>query len=417
MAKLIIRGGKKLSGAVDVAGMKNAATPILAATLLATKRCVIKNIPDIADVRVMLKILESLGQKIDYKNHTATISPGKIHLGGLEAGLVQKLRSSILIMGPLLARLGRADLPEPGGCIIGKRPIDTHLIAFQKMGATIKCSGKHLSLACKKLHGREVILPEFSVTATENVMMAAALAEGTTTIKLAALEPHVEDLADFLKKLGAKIHFKTPHTIVIEGVKNLGGAEHTLIPDSIEVGTFAVAAVITGGKITMRGVRHDHLDAVYSLLERIGAKLEIKGSNLTVSAGKNMSAFKLQAMPYPGFPTDLQAPFGLLATQCAGMSMIQDPLYEGRFSYVGELTKMGADATVCDPHRVIFAGPTKLQGTTIKGLDLRAGATLVLAGLAASGTTTVEGVENLDRGYERFDERLRALGADIKRAE
>lgn len=416
MAKLIIKGGKRLSGRVKIAGMKNAATPILAACLLATKKCVIKNIPDIADVRVMIQILESLGLKIEYKNHVAVIYPKSIGTRNLNQELVNKLRSSILVLGPLLARLHKVSLPEPGGCIIGKRPIDTHLYALQMLGAKISHRNGKINLTAEKLTGRTVVLPEFSVTATENLLMAASMAKGQTTVKLAAIEPHIEDLIKFLNKMGAEIKMSPGHTIIIDGVKRLHGAEHILIPDSIEAGTFAVAALITRGRLTLQGVNHSHLDAVYSLLEKIGADLKISGNNLTIRAKEKLTAFKLQALPYPGFPTDLQAPFGLLATQCEGTSLIHDPLYEGRLSYVDELIKMGADATVCDPHRVLINGPRKLFGTAIKGLDLRAGATLVLAGLAAHGTTIVEGVENLDRGYEKFDVRLRKLGADIKRA-
>lgn len=405
-----------MSGEVKISGMKNAATPILAACLLASGPCVIKNVPDISDVRVMIEILKSLGLAASFENHIVKTAPGKISLKNLDGHLVKKLRSSILLLGPLAVKLKNFSLPEPGGCIIGKRPIDTHLHGLEALGAKMEHKNGAIFINAAKLRGAEV-LPVFSVTATENILMAASMAKGRTVIKLAAIEPHVCDLARFLNKMGAKIKFLQGHTIIIEGVKELSGAEHTLIPDGIEVGTFAVAALITGGKLTLRGVEHGHSDAVYQLLTRIGAKLEIEKGFLTVSAGKKLNAFNLQTLPYPGFPTDLQASFGLLATQCRGTSLIHDPMYEGRMGYVNELIKMGADATICDPHRVLISGPAKLYGTEIKGLDLRAGATLVLAGLAARGTTIVEGVENLDRGYEKFDERLRALGADIRRVE
>ncbi|MBU1180114.1 UDP-N-acetylglucosamine 1-carboxyvinyltransferase [Patescibacteria group bacterium] len=415
MSSLIIKGERKLEGKIKVSGMKNAATPILAACLLAQKKCTIKNVPDIADVRAMLQILESLGLKISYKNHTVIAEPKGIRLKNFNQPLVKKLRSSILILGPLLARLGEISLPEPGGCIIGKRPIDTHLYGFEKLGAGVRHKDDGIFLKAKKLKGNEVVLPEFSVTATENLIMAACLAEGRTIIKLAAIEPHVQDLIRFLNKMGAKVKLRIGHTVVIDGVKQLSGAEHTLLPDNIEAGTFAIAALITKGRITLQGVEHGHMDAVYSALERAGADLKIERNNLTVSVKNKLQAFKLQTMPYPGFPTDLQAPFGALATQCHGTSLIHDPMFEGRMGHINELVKMGANATVCDPHRVLITGPTKLRGTEIKGLDLRAGATLVLAGLIARGTTTVEGAENLDRGYERFDGRLNSLGADIKR--
>jgi len=406
-----------LEGKIRIAGMKNAATPILAACLLADKPCVIKNIPDIADVRIMIEILKSLGLGVSFENHTVTTLPGKINLKKVDEHLIKKLRSSILLLGPLIAKLGNVVLPEPGGCIIGKRPIDTHLYALEALGASIKHQNGKIILKARELVGKTIILPEFSVTATENLLMAASLARGKTIIKMAAIEPHIEDLIKFLNTLGAKIKMSAGHTIIVDGVKKLGGGEHAVIPDSIEAGTLAVAALVTKGKITLEGVNHEHMEAVYSLLQRMGAKIEKNKSSVTIFGENRLNEFKLQALPYPGFPTDLQAPFGLLATQCHGTSLIHDPMYEGRLSYINELIKMGAVATVCDPHRVLVSGPTKLYGTEIKGLDLRAGATLVLAGLIAKGKTMVDGAENLDRGYERFDERLRSLGADIERVE
>lgn len=403
-----------MEGEVRISGMKNAATPILAASLLAREKCVIKNIPDIEDVRVMIEILKSLGANIAYAGRTAEILPAKINIKGLRTDLIKKLRSSILLFGPLLALLGEAALPEPGGCIIGKRPIGTHLYALRKLGAELTHKNGKIILKSKKLSGSKIILPEFSVTATENLIMAACLAEGKTIIKLAAIEPHVQDLIKFLNKMGARIKLLPEHSIEIGGVKNLGGASHVIISDDIEAGTFIVAALITGGRMILKNVEHGHLDAVYSLLERMGANFELDGDKLVVSPSRP-KAFKLQTLPYPGFPTDLQAPFGVLATQCRGTSLIHDPMYEGRLGYINELVKMGADATICDPHRVIINGPTKLYGQEIRGLDLRSGATLVLAGLAAKGTTVVHGIENLDRGYENFDGRLRKLGADIER--
>lgn len=415
MPKLIIRGGKKLNGEIKISGNKNSATPILAACLLASERCIIKNVPDISDVRVMIEILKSLGLAIEFSDHQVEVAPSAIGLKKLNKTLVKKLRSSILILGPLLSRLGEVSLPEPGGCIIGKRPIGAHLYGLEKLGATALHKNNDLKLLAGKLTAGTIVLPEFSVTATENIIMAACKIPGRTVIKMAAIEPHIEDLINFLNKMGAKIAITPAHTITIEGVKKLYGAEHTIFPDNIEAGTFAVAALITDGRLTLRGVEHNHLDAVYSLLERIGAGLELERGALNIYKKNKLNAFHLQALPYPGFPTDLQAPFGLLATQCRGTSLIHDPLYEGRMGYVNELMKMGAEAVICDPHRVLITGPVRLQGMEIKGLDLRAGATLVLAGLVARGITVVEGVENLDRGYERFDERLRSLGAEIKR--
>lgn len=415
MSTLIIKGGKKLKGKVKIAGMKNAATPILAACLLAQKKCVIKNIPDILDVRVMIEILKGLGLNVRFENHTAIIEPGKINIKNLDEKLVKKLRSSILILGPLFSQFKKISLPEPGGCIIGKRPIDTHLLGFEKLGGKISHKKDKIFLERGDLEGVEIVLREFSVTATENIIMASVLAKGKTAIKLAAIEPHVLDLVKFLNKMGAKIKVLPEHTIIIEGVKKLGGAEHRVIPDSIEVGTFAVAGLVTEGDIVLCGLNHKHMDAVYNVLEEAGAGLEKNGNNLRVFYKGRLKSFKLQTMPYPGFPTDLQAPFSVLAAKCSGASLIHDPMYEGRLGHIGELSKMGLRATICDPHRVIIEGGNKLKGTEIKGLDLRAGATLVLAGLIAEGETIVRGVENLDRGYEKFDERLRGLGAEISR--
>ncbi len=267
------------------------------------------------------------------------------------------------------------------------------------------------------LEGREVVLPEFSVTATENLMMAASTAKGRTTIKLAAAEPHVQDLGDFLNKMGARVQGHGTHTVVIDGVDRLHGAEHEIIPDQIEAGTFMVAAALTRGDLKIEHVRPDHLDIVTQRLRAIGASVELGADWVRVTAPDTLHAFKFQSMPYPGLPTDLMAPFGVLATQCAGTTLIHEPLYEGRFGFVNELVKMGANAVVCDPHRVLISGPTPLYGREIKSLDLRAGATLLVAGILADGETILQGAEIIDRGYERIEERFAEVGAEIIREE
>ncbi|MEK7606680.1 MAG: UDP-N-acetylglucosamine 1-carboxyvinyltransferase [Patescibacteria group bacterium] len=416
MSKFVIHGGGKIAGEVRISGMKNAATPLLAATLLTRERCVLRNVPKIRDVFRMLDILKGLGARVEWiEDHSLVIEAVSIDSGALLSDIVAAMRSSILLLGPLLVRAGEVEIPEPGGCIIGNRPIDTHLYALAELGATaVRKNGKYLFQA-PKLLGAVIILPEFSVTATENVLMAACLAEGETVIKLAAAEPHVQDLVTFLQKMGAKISGSGTHTLVVEGVKELHGAEHTLIPDQIEIGTFAAAAAATRGSIEMYPVIPEHLDIILLKLRQIGVRCDIDGNRLRVQSEGGLRAFRLQAMPYPGFPTDLQAPFGVLATQCNGTTLIHDPLFEGRMGYVAELVKMGAGAIVADPHRVIITGPTPLYGQQIRSLDLRAGATLVIAGIVAEGETVIDDAEVIDRGYEDLDGRLRALGVKIDR--
>ena len=415
--RLLFRGGRPLDGEVRVGGMKNAATPIIAATLLVKGRCVLGNVPRLSDVERMLDILRSLGAEVEWTGgHELTVDASAADIGSLDAKAVKSMRSSILLMGPLLSRFHEVELPEPGGCNLGNRPIDTHLVALEALGARIERHDKNYRLTTAGLKGAVIVLPEFSVTATENAMMAAVLAEGRTVIKIAATEPHVQDLAKFLVSAGARIQGIGTHTLVIDGVHELRGAEHTVIPDQIESATFAVVGALTKGTLRIVGVEPSHLDMVLLVLGKAGVKYSLEGDVLTMLRPASLSAFRLQTMPYPGFPTDAQALFGLLATQCIGTSMIHDPLFDGRFGYIGELQKMGANATVCDPHRVLVSGPTPLYGTEIRGLDLRAGATLVVAGLVAQGETIIHGAEIVDRGYEDFDKRLAAVGADITRS-
>lgn len=415
-SKLIIRGGLPLNGEIPVRGMKNAVTPILAATLLVPGRCLLHNVPRLSDVDRMLDILRSLGSKVEWLGeHDLAVDTRQADIASIDAKTVKSMRSSILFLGPLLARFRRVDLPEPGGCIIGNRPIDTHLMALEALGAVIEKEDNIYHLTASGLKGAVIVLPEFSVTATENAVMAAVTAEGRTVIRLAAAEPHVEDMCRFLNAAGARISGAGTHTLTIDGVKKLEAVEHTIIPDQIEVGTFAVLGALTKGEVRLTGVASEHLDIILIMLKKAGVKFEIDGRSLTVGSQSSLQAFKLQSMPYPGFPTDLQAPFGVLATQCAGTSLIHDPLYEGRLGYVNELIKMGANAVICDPHRVLISGPTPLYGTEIRGLDLRAGATLIIAGLLARGETILHGAEVVDRGYEKLAERLQAVGADITR--
>lgn len=416
MSSFRIAGGNKLQGSVTVSGMKNAATPIIAATLLTADACHLRNVPRITDVLRMVEILQSLGARVEWSGeHELTIQARDVNPATVAVKSVAAMRSSILFLGSMLARFGEARLPEPGGCIIGNRPIDMHLSALSVLGAEVQCRDGEVYARAKKLSGAKIVLSEFSVTATENAMMAATLAAGRTVIHLSAAEPHVQDLAAFLQAMGARIAGAGTHTITIDGVSKLHGAEHTVVPDCIEAGTFLVAAAMTRGRIEVKDVEPEHMHAVLELLRHIGVSLDVRDRSIHVSPGGTLRAFRLQTMPYPGFPTDLQAPFGLLATACTGTSLIHDPLYEGRMGYVQELIKMGANASVSDPHRVLVTGPTPLYGKEIKSLDLRAGATLLLAGLAARGETILHDAEILDRGYERIDERLREIGADVRR--
>jgi len=418
MSKFIIQGGRKLKGDIVVPGFKNAATPIIAATLLTKDECIINNVPQISDVRKMVEILESLGARAEWsEGHQLTISCKEANIGSIDQSKVKSMRSSVLLLGPLLARFNKVDIFEPGGCIIGKRPLDTHYLALQSLGVEVRLNGEEIHLTVDKLKGATIVLPEFSVTATENVILASVLAEGKTIIKMAAAEPHVQDLCEFLNDMGAKIKGQGTHTIEIEGVSKLHGAEHTVIPDQIEIGTWAVAAAATGGEVDIRPVRADHLDMLMLKFDEIGVRAVIEGDALKIKPSTDLKCFKLQSLPYPGFPTDLESSFGVLATQCSGTSLIHDPLYEGRMGYINELIKMGANATICDPHRVLITGPTPLYGREIRGYDLRAGAALIIAGLVAEGETVIREAEVVDRGYENIDDRLRSIGADIERVE
>ncbi len=418
MSTFIINGGRKLTGSVKISGAKNAATPILAATLLTRQVCTIKRVPRIKDVEKMLAILASLGASVKWTGpDTVRVDTSKTSTKSLNTGLVKSMRSSILLLGPMLALFKQVSTTEPGGDIIGRRPIDTHLDAFAQLGVTTSLRGERFILRGEKLKSAMVTLKEFSVTASENAIMAAVLLSGITTIKMAANEPHVQDLISFLNKAGAKISWLDSHTIKIKGVKKLHGTTHTVIPDQIEIGTLAVAAGLTKGKIRMKPVVPEHLESIVLKLKQIGFKINLGKDYMVVDGSGPLKAFKFQSLPYPGLPTDLQAPFTVLATACKGESLIHDPMYEGRLGHVSQLVKMGAQATICDPHRVIVNGPKRLNGREFPSLDIRAGATMVLAGLAARGTTTIHQAEIVERGYENFEGRLRKLGAKIKKVD
>lgn len=416
---MVIQGGHRLEGRTKVGGAKNAIGPLLASCVLLKGTARFTNVPRITDVFSLIEILESMGASVRWTDeHSLEVNTADATLSKLDRRKMKSMRFSILLLGPMLARFKRVDVPEPGGCIIGSRPIDTHLEALQALGAKAEQNGGGaVSLEARELTGGVVVLREFSVTATENLVMAAVTARGKTSIRLAAAEPHVQELCRFLVRAGAKIKGIGTHDLEITGVKSLTAPKTAwrVMPDTIEVGTFAVAAALTHSEIEIIGVEPSHVDAILVALNRVGVKYELTRNSLKLKRSGRYDAFKLQTMIYPGFPTDLQAPFGLLATQCHGTSLIHDPLFEARLGYINELVKMGANAVIADPHRVVVTGPTVLRGTEIRSLDLRAGATMVLAGLAAEGETTIHDAEILDRGYEDLDGRLVALGADIRR--
>lgn len=422
MESFVINGNKPLRGEIEVMGSKNAATPILAACLLTDEPCFIDNLPLIEDVFRMLEIMESIGVKITWLDkRKIKVEAAGIDLKEMKIDLVSKMRSSILLIGPLLVRRGEIKMPHPGGCIIGARPVGTHFDALTDLGAEIFQDGNFYYLKGKKLRPAEIVLGEFSVTATENILMVASLLNGKTILKIAATEPHVQDLCFFLKKMGAKIKGVGTYNLEIEGVKKLKGARHNIIPDTNEAGTFIILAAAARAKILIKNLKINHLDLVLKKIKEMGANFEVKKNKnrdalLVKPAGVYKSA-KIQTMPYPGIPTDLQAPFGVLCTQAEGTSLIHDPLYEGRLKYLDELNKMGANAIICDPHRAIITGPTSFYGTKIISYDLRAGASLIIAALIAKGESTISDIYQVDRGYEKIDERLRMLGADIRRVE
>lgn len=414
-----IEGGHKLSGTIDVRGSKNATTPILAATVLTKEECLLYNVPRIEDVLAMLGILESMGAIVKWKGrHTVSVTCKDIHPERINKEQVKRIRSSILLLGSLSARFDMFTLYHPGGCVIGARPVGTHFDALLKMGVTIREKGSIYKVCASKRHRDQVVLREFSVTATENAMMLAAGMEGKTCIKIAASEPHVEDFGRFLQKMGATVRGLGTHTIEIVGKKVLKGVRHRIIPDATEAATFLILGAVTKSNIVVRNAREEHLDLVLEKMREFGVKFKVEEKAICVYPAKHLSAVaKIDARIYPGIPTDIQALFGVLATQARGSTMIHDTLFEGRFNYVGELQKMGADAHILNPHQAIFNGPTQLFGTMINSFDLRSGVALIIAALAAKGKTIIENAYQVDRGYEMLEERLIGLGARIKRIE
>ena len=418
MGAFVIRGGKPLMGSALISSSKNAILPILSACLLTEEECVIKQIPGLDDVSDMCELISNLGASVKVNGRSRKITVSARSLTGHTAGyeLVSRLRASFLVTGPLLARLGMAKVALPGGCPIGSRPVDLHLKGFEAMGAIIEKGHGFVEAYCpdKKLHGTTIYLDFPSVGATENLLIAAVLAEGRTVIENAASEPEIVDLATFLTKMGAKISGAGTDTITIDGVDKVYGAEHTIMPDRIEAGTFMVAAALTGGDITLKNVVPEHLKPVTAKLRESGMEIIEGNDTIRVRGIKRPSALDIKTHPFPGFPTDMQAQLSAYTCFAEGTSVIVETIFENRFMHVNELRRMGAQIRV-DGRTAIIEGMETLQGAQVRATDLRAGAALVIAGLAAKGTTEVLDIHHIDRGYEFIENKLQRLGADIQR--
>jgi UDP-N-acetylglucosamine 1-carboxyvinyltransferase len=413
--RFVVEGGHPLRGSVAVSGSKNAAVAAMAAALLTADDCYLENLPDIGDVAYMARVLEDLGVEVERSSPSSLrLKAGRVTSTSPNSELVESLRASFMVMGPLLARFGQAACPPPGGDVIGQRPIDVHLAGFATMGADVRRQGeKFVVEADGGLLGAGIFMDYPSVLGTQNVMLAATLAKGTTAIINAAAEPEIVGLAELLNKMGARIHGAGGHTVEIEGVEVLHGARHAIIADRIEAGTFAIAAAISGGELRIdRGVPQ-HLQSLLAKLREAGASVDEDEGSLSVCCPSELRAVSIQAVPYPGLPTDLQAPMAALLTQASGVSYVHERVFDNRLLYVSELRKMGAEV-VSTGTTAIISGPTPLIGTSVRALDIRAGAALLLAALAARGRTEISDIYHLNRGYQRIDEKLRSVGAVIQ---
>lgn len=417
MDKIRIRGGRVLRGQLRVMGAKNAALPLQCAALLGDSPTTLRQIPDLTDVRTMNRLLEGLGctcQRVDA--HQYRFDPAKVGQGSLEAPYerVKTMRASVTVMGPLLARFGKARVSLPGGCAIGARPIDQHLKGFEALGAEISLERGYVELKSPRLTGAKFVFDTITVGGTQNVMMAAALAKGSTQLQNVAREPEVQALAEMLNCMGAKIRGAGSSVIEIEGVDHLQGVDHEILPDRIEAGTFMVATAITGGEVFLQNAPAEQMTALIEKLRHAGVQCEIQPDGIWVRSHGPLKPVDVITRAHPGFPTDMQAQMMLLLTQAQGRSVVRETIFENRFMHVPELNRLGASIVV-QGNQALVQGPSKLQGTTVMATDLRASASLVLAGLIASGQTEVLRVYHLDRGYEKIEERLRSLGADIER--
>ena len=423
MPSYVIDGGHPLQGSIRPAGNKNSALPALAAALLTSDPVTLENVPRIRDVETLLDILESLGAATIWEGrNTVTVDGSGVTSGRPDPEATERIRASILLAGPLLARFGKVSLPPPGGDVIGRRRLDTHFLAFQALGAEIRL-GQGFEIEAKSLRGADIFLDEPSVTATENAIMASVLAKGTTIIRNAAAEPHVQDLCHLLRAMGARIAGAGTGTLEIEGVDRLGGARFRIGPDHIETGSFVGLAAMTGSRLTIEDAPVGHLDATRLAFERLGVDCSIEGTSLTVHGDRELlvrsDAFghvpKIDDGPWPAFPADLTSIALVTATQCHGTVLVHEKMFESRMFFTDKLVGMGAQIILCDPHRAVVVGPAPLRGGTVESPDIRAGMALVIAALGARGESRIRNIGQIERGYERIDERLRRLGAKIER--
>ena len=414
MDKIIVKGGRRLTGEVRISGAKNAALPILISSLLTEGANTYKNVPDLMDIKSTTLLLSELGAGVESEAGTVRIDAAGLIEHEAAYDLVRKMRASVLVLGPLVARLGRARVSLPGGCAIGARPINLHLKGLAALGASIELKHGYVEASAGRLKGADIYFDTVTVTGTENLMMAAATAKGTTVLRNAAREPEIVALADTLTKMGADIEGAGTSIITINGVSALKPVETTIIPDRIEAGTFIMGAIMTGGDVVLLDCEPGHLGATINKLRRTGADIETAERRIKVSAGNNIASVDVKTQPYPGFPTDMQAQFMVLMSIASGTSVISETIFENRYIHVSELIRMGADIKV-DGNIAIVEGRPKLSGAQVMATDLRASASLILAGLVAEGTTEINRVYHLDRGYESIEKKFAALGADIKR--
>jgi len=426
LPKFIVEGGTPLRGTIRPAGNKNAALPMLAATLLTEEEVVLENVPDIRDARTLLDLLGTLGAEVEWSGRNEVKVRAR-EIGGvsLDADAAARIRASILLAGPMLARTGGMQLPPPGGDVIGRRRMDTHFLAFQQLGARVEFHHKVFDLAADGLHGADIFLDEPSVTATENALMAASLARGTTRIRNAAAEPHVQDLCHMLVGMGCPIDGIGTNTLTIEGQERLRGGRFRITADHIEVGSFIGLAAVTRGEITIEDAAPQHLDSTIIGFERLGVRVEVQGENLFIPGDQEMRIKmdlggyipKVDDGPWPAFPADLTSIALVTATQCHGTILIHEKMFESRMFFADKLVSMGARMVLCDPHRVVVVGPSRLRGGVVESPDIRAGMGLLIAALGAEGQSEIYNTGQIERGYERIDERLRALGASIERTD
>jgi UDP-N-acetylglucosamine 1-carboxyvinyltransferase len=423
--RYIVEGGTTLAGSIQPSGNKNAALPIIAAALLTSQKVTLENVPRIRDCETLVELVMSLGAFAEWTGrNTLVIEAKDVQPSALDPVLCAKIRASILLAGPLLARCGAVTLPPPGGDVIGRRRVDTHFLALEQLGALVDI-GEEYVLSTKGLRGADVFLDEPSVTGTENALMAASLAKGTTTLRNAACEPHVQDLAHFLMAMGASIEGIGTNAITIHGASSLHGATHRVGPDHIEVGSFIGLAAVTRSELRIVGAGVEHLRSTRMGFERLGIECTVVGDDLVVPAKQGRAIRtdlgghvpKLEDQPWPAFPADLMSIAIVTATQCEGLILMHEKMFESRLFFVDKLIGMGARIVLCDPHRALVAGPSALRGSTLDSPDIRAGMAMLLAALCATGTSTINNVGQIERGYERIDERLRALGARITRVE